>query len=284
VSRATLTASRTSHTRRPALRPTRHAVPWLLGAAVVGVQIAFPLTGGGTPAMTVAAVVLFALASVGHALLTRGPAAAAALVLVAGGGGLLVESVGLATGLPFGEYRYSGSLGAALLGVPLVVPAAWTMMAYPALLVGRRLARALPLRWGHLTTTLLGAWALATWDVFLDPQMVEAGHWSWLDPTPALPGVPGIPVSNFAGWLLVALVMVALLDRVVADRPAVDDALPLVLWLWTFLSSVLAAAVFFGRPSVALVGGVLMGLVGVPLIVALRRHGPDLRPRVLRRR
>ncbi|MHC1562462.1 carotenoid biosynthesis protein [Actinomycetospora sp. C-140] len=280
MNQATLTAPRT---------PQRHTgqaaeiVPWLLGAGVIGVQIAFPLTGGGTPAMTVASVVLFALASVTHALLTRGPAAAAGLVVVAGGGGLLVEAVGLATGLPFGEYRYSGSLGAAVLGVPLVVPVAWTMMAYPALLVGRRLGRALPLRWGHVTATLLGAWALATWDVFLDPQMVEAGHWSWLDPTPALPGVPGIPVSNFAGWLLVAVVMIGVLDRLLPERPLVDDALPLVMWLWTFLSSTMAAAVFFGRPSVALVGGVLMGLVGVPLIVVLRRHGPDLRPRVRRR-
>jgi uncharacterized membrane protein len=280
VSRATLAAVRTHATGR-------HALPWLLGAGVVGVQIAFPLTGGGTPALTVVSVVLFALASVGHALLTRGPAAAAGLVLVAGGGGLVVEAVGLATGLPFGEYRYTGALGAAVLGVPLVVPAAWTMMAYPALIVGRRLATALPRPLtGHgsrAATTVLGAWALATWDVFLDPQMVDAGNWYWLDPAPALPGVPGIPVSNFAGWLLVALAMTAVLDRVLPERPVTDDRLPLALWLWTFLSSVLAAAVFFGRPTVALVGGVLMGLVGVPLVVVLRRHGSTAPPRLAHR-
>ena len=34
------------------------------------------------------------------------------------------------------------------------------------------------------------------WDLFLDPQMVDAGHWTWRDPTPALPGVPGIPVDQ----------------------------------------------------------------------------------------
>lgn len=250
-----------------------HALPWICGAGVIGVQISFPLTGGGTPTLTVLAVALFALASVGHALLTRGPGSAAGLVLVAGGGGLLAEAVGLATGLPFGEYRYGDTLGAAVLGVPLVVPAAWTMMAYPALLVGRRLASAAGRTTSRATVTLLGAWALATWDVFLDPQMVEAGHWWWLDPTPTLPGVPGIPVSNFVGWLLVAVLMTAALDRVVARVPGVDDRLPLVLWVWTFLSSTMAAAVFFGRPSVAVVGGVLMGLVGVPLLLVLRRDG-----------
>lgn len=248
-------------------------LPWACGAGVIGVQIAFPLTGGGTPTLTVLAVVLFALASVGHALLHRGPVAAAGLVVVAGGGGLLVEAVGLATGLPFGEYRYGDSLGATALGVPLVVPAAWTMMAYPALIVGRRLAAAAGRAGSRTVVTVLGAWALATWDVFLDPQMVEAGHWWWLDPSPSLPGVPGIPVSNFAGWLLVALLMTAALDRVVPAEPDTDDRLPLVLWIWTYLSSVMAAAVFFGRPSVALVGGVLMSLVGIPLLVVLRRDG-----------
>lgn len=257
--------------------PRPHLVPWVLGAGAVGVQIAFPLTGGGTPTLTVVSVLLFALASVSHALLTRGPGAAVGLVVIAGGGGLVIEAVGLATGLPFGEYRYTDALGFSLLGVPLVVPAAWTMMSYPALVVGRRLAAALGR--GRGATTVLGAWALASWDVFLDPQMVDAGNWFWLDPTPALPGVPGIPISNFGGWLLVSLVMVAALDRVMPTRPATDDHLPLTLWLWTYLSSVMAAAVFFGRPSVALVGGVLMSLVGVPLIVVLRRHGSRPVPR-----
>ena len=35
----------------------------------------------------------------------------------------------------------------------------------------------------------VGALALASWDLFLDPQMVDAGHWRWADPLPALPGV-----------------------------------------------------------------------------------------------
>ncbi|WP_433028213.1 carotenoid biosynthesis protein [Actinomycetospora sp. CA-053990] len=267
------TRVRPAVTGHPGVRPTRHAVPWALGAGVVGVQIAFPLTGGGTPTLTVLAVVLFACASVVHALLTRGSGAAVGLVVVAGGGGLAAEAIGLATGLPFGQYAYTGSLGTAVLGVPLVVPAAWIMMAYPSLIVGRRLTAALGR--GRGVTTAIGAWALATWDVFLDPQMVEAGHWYWLEPWPTLPGIPGIPVSNFAGWLLVALLMIAALDRVLPDRHDGDDRLPLALWCWTFLSSTMAAAVFFGRPSVALVGGLLMGLVGVPLLVVLSRRGSD---------
>lgn len=237
-------------------------LPLAVAAGVAGVvtQMVFPFTDGGTVALTILAVLLLATASLLHVAATRGAPSLVALVAVAGGGGLLAETVGVHTGVPFGAYAYAGTLGPQLFGVPAVVPLAWLMMAYPSLLVARRLV-------GRRTVLVpaLAAWALTTWDVFLDPQMVDAGHWSWRDPTPALPGVEGIPLSNFAGWFAVALVMCALLDRLVAPAGPSDDALPFALFLWTYASSVLAHAAFFGRPSVALVGGILMGTVALPL-------------------
>ena len=131
------------------------------------------------------------------------------LLLVAGGGGLLAEAVGVHTGFPFGSYAYTGTLGPQLLGVPLVVPLAWVMMAWPALVVGPH-AGSSPGRRSRRSA----ARALASWDVFLDPQMVDAGHWRWAVPDPGLPLVPGVPLTNYAGWLLVAVaIMIALLDR-----------------------------------------------------------------------
>jgi len=254
--------------RRPA-----HLVAWVLAAGGVLSQVAFPLTGGGTFVLTVAAVVLLAGAALTHALSAHGIRAAAALLLVAGGGGLVAEVVGVHTGWPFGGYEYSGTLGVQLAGVPLLVPLAWVMMAWPALLVARRLTAGR----GRVATALVGAWALSAWDVFLDPQMVDAGHWRWDDPTPSLPGVEGIPLTNFAGWLLVSLLVVALLDLLVrrpgAHATAPSDALALTVYLWTYFSSVLAHAAFFGRAPVALVGAIVMGVVAVPLVVSLVRAG-----------
>ncbi|GAA1904944.1 carotenoid biosynthesis protein [Nocardioides lentus] len=262
------------------------AVAASLAAAAVLVQMAFPFTDGGNLLLTSASVVLLSGAAHVHALATRGPRAVAALALVGGGGGLVAEAVGVRTGVPFGDYAYSGTLGWEVVGVPVLVPLAWTMMAWPALLVARRLT--LGLRdprgrvLGPVVTALLGAWALTAWDVFLDPQMVDQGHWTWADPTPGLPGVDGIPLTNFAGWLVVSLLMVTLLDRLVPDargpreRRDATDAVPYAVYLWTFGSSVLAHAVFFGRPPVAAVGAVVMGLVAVPLAVVLwrgRRRG-----------
>ncbi|SDS01028.1 putative membrane protein [Nocardioides scoriae] len=256
---------------------------WLLAGAGILSQVMFPLTGGGTLPLTVAAVVLLAGASVAHAWVSRGAATALALVGVAGGLGLVAEAVGVATGFPFGGYDYTGTLGPEVLGVPVLVPLAWTMMAWPALLVARVLVRGLvrePGGWrARAATTAVAAWALTAWDVFLDPQMVDAGHWAWDTPAPHLPGVEGIPLTNFAGWLAVAALLTGVLDLVVdclvdpdlaRHRPSLPevlqrDSVPVTVYLWTYASSVMANAVFFGRPSVALVGALVMGVVAVPL-------------------
>lgn len=236
--------------------------PYLAGATVL-LQIGYPLTSGDArTALTVATVVVFFLASTSHALVHRGARWTGAYVLVTGVLGLLAEAVGTATGFPFGDYDYTGTLGPEVLGVPLVIPLAWAMFAYPCLVVGQRLART------PLGAAAVGGLALASWDLFLDPQMVEAGHWRFTDVEASLPGAPGIPVSNYLGWLLVAWLMLGLLQLL--GRRECDDRVPGALLLWTWGSSVLAHAVFFGRPLVALTGGVVMGLVAVPYARTLR--------------
>jgi putative membrane protein len=250
---------------------------WVCGLGVVLAQIVYSVTEpAGRLPTTVLAVVAFAVASVCDAASRAGPGAAAWLVLVAGGGGLLAETVGVHTGFPFGDYHYTGTLGVAVLGVPAVVPLAWMMMCWPALLVGRALARWVRADRPTWTVVAAGTWALASWDVFLDPQMVDAGHWVWTDPSPALPGVEDVPLTNFGGWLLVAALMVAVLHRVAGTaRPGRELDLRAgpapVLYLWTYGSSVWAHAAFFGRPWVSLAGGLLMGAAAVPFAVALWR-------------
>lgn len=264
VTKSYVSTVRRRRARRMAV--VRRFLPWALGAATVGLQIAYPLVDGeARTALTIATVLVFFAASVTHAWFTRGLAWAAGLVVITAGGGFAAEAVGVRTGVPFGDYEYADSLGWQLGGVPLVIPLAWTMLAYPALIIARRMARRL--------VPVVAAVALAAWDLFLDPQMVEAGHWFWLDDTPALPGVPGIPVVNYLGWLGVALVMMTVLHLALPRRPA-DDRLPALLYLWTYASQVLANAVFFDRPAVAFYGGVGMGLVVLPYLYLLWRDRP----------
>ena len=238
---------------------------WALVGAAVLVQIVYPLAPADvrTP-ITVLSVTVFAAASLADAARRHGVRGAGMLLTVAGGGGLLAEAVGVRTGFPFGEYAYTGTLGPEILGVPVVVPLAWTMMAWPALVVGRTLVRR------PIAVALIGGVALAAWDVFLDPQMVDAGHWRWAHAEPGLPLVPGVPLTNYAGWLVVAVLMMAALHRVV-PRSGGPSGPAATLYLWTYGSSVAAHVAFFDRPGSAVVGGLLMGAVAVPFAIRLAR-------------
>lgn len=243
------------------------AVPVALAGVAIALQIAYPLVapGSGRDRLSVVIVIVFAGAALSHALVWRGPRFAATLFVTTTLGGLAIEIVGVSTGLPFGEYRYLDSLGARIMGVPVVVALAWTMMAYPAYVVSEIIGG------GAVRRTVVGGWALAAWDLFLDPQMVQEGHWEWQTGGWEL---AGIPVSNYAAWFAVATVMMLAL-RVLSEPTAarVDDRVPLVLYGWTYASSVLAHAVFFGLPTSALTGGIGMGVVVFALARALRAGG-----------
>lgn len=237
-----------------------------LMAAVIALQISYPLVSDAArDASTVVIVMLAAAAALTHAATSRGPATAIAVAMTTALGGYLVEVLGVHTRLPFGGYAYAGSLGPELLRVPVLIALAWTMLAWPAALAARRLV---------LTTgarVVVGGWALASWDVFLDPQMVAAGHWHWDEVVTHLPGVPDVPLSNFLGWLVVATAMSWVLQCGVlrGDSPRPSDGWPLGFYIWTWASSSLALGMFFGLPFAALWGCAAMGLVAVPLLVRL---------------
>ncbi len=246
-------------------RPDRHrgrsqvmlAVPWVLALAAIGLEIAFPLVHGTNRRdLTVAVVMVFFLASVSHALVWRGLAWTLGFVLTTVGGGLAVEAVGLRTGLPFGDYVYSAAFTRTVLGVPWVVPLAWAMFAYPALVLARRIARS------PIVIPVVGGLALSAWDLFLDPMMTAEGYWRFTDASYALPHVPSVPGVNFLGWFVTAVAMMAVLDRL--PDHIVPEGQPALLFMWTYVSSVVANLFFLDRPWVALYGGVAMGAVAVP--------------------
>jgi uncharacterized membrane protein len=233
------------------------ALPWVLGALGILSQIIWVLVPEeARDATTITSVLLLACAGAAHATVHRGGWWALRLYGATAGIGLLVEALGTGTGFPFGAYDYGTRLGPMLLDVPLLIPLAWCMAAYPMLLLARRLSAR---RW---QVTLIGAWTITAWDLFLDPQMVSEGHWAFADPTPALPGSPGIPLTNYLGWFATGLLIFWVLDHL--PRTAADDRMPAVLMLWMYASNVMAAAVFFDRPAVALWGALAMGVTVVP--------------------
>jgi putative membrane protein len=253
-----------SRRRRP--HGVAAVLPWLLALATIAAQIAYPLVEGDRlREVTLASVVLFFLADVSHAWAHRGFGWAARLVVVSAVGGFLAELAGVRTGIPFGDYHYAHDLGPTVLDVPLVVPMAWTMMSYPVLLAARRLTRRF--------VPLVGGFGLAAWDVFLDPQMVADGRWHWEHPSPSLWGVPGVPLTNYLGWLVAGtIVMLGLTALLPRDRSS--EAVPATLLLWTYVGSVVGNLWWFGSHSIALAGGIALGLLVLPYSWALWQSRP----------
>jgi uncharacterized membrane protein len=250
-------------------RDLRPLLPLALSMLLVLTAIAYPLTSGGArDAVTWTLVLLGAAVSVTHAGLSRGVRVGAGVLVLVALTAVAFEAVGLATGIPYGRYQYSAALGPTLVGVPFLVPLAWLMMAWPSWVLAERLTRRPPVR------VLVAAAVFAAWDVVLDPQLVRAGYWTWADPSPGLPGIPTVPLTNLAGWLLAGGVLMTLLHVLVVrasvpDAPRIGDAAPLLTIAWMTLGGSLAQAGWLGLPGSAAWGLVL----AAPVVVALAvRH------------
>jgi uncharacterized membrane protein len=263
----------------PRLRGAVRGLPLVVAGALVLTAIAYPLTSGSArDAVSWTIVVLGSLLSVVHAGLSRGARTGIGVLVLVSLTAVVFEAVGLATGVPYGSYRYSDALGPTLLGVPFLVPLAWLMMAWPSWLLGEHLAR--PVRPGRRRAVRIvsAAGVFAGWDVVLDPQMVQAGYWTWADPSPGLPGIGTVPLTNLAGWLLAGLVLMPLLDLLVTRTaapggPRIGAAAPFLALAWMTLGGALAHAGWLGLPGSAVWGVALAVPVLLVLLVRNRRVG-----------
>jgi putative membrane protein len=220
-------------------------------------------TGPIVAVMAVSAV-CFAAAAGGWG---RAVAAFAAAALI----GYVAEAIGESTGFPFGEYRYTGVLWPEVGPVPLTVCVAWGGMGLAAYGVGA----AINARWA----VVLGAAALTAWDLFLDPQMVRLGLWTWAEAGP----YRGVPLTNFAGWLLVSLLVMTVIRRILGV-PGRSRGLMALYTVMAAMETLAFAAVFEPRdPLVAAVGGVAMGAFAVAAWLSEREPGVPGRVREWRR-
>ncbi|MFZ9879375.1 MAG: carotenoid biosynthesis protein [Candidatus Nanopelagicaceae bacterium] len=225
----------------------------------IGLQISYPLLDGEPLRLvTISTVYWAAGAMLLHALFAYRATYALRFLFITFCYALLVEQVGVRTGWPFGTYEYSGSLGYQVFGVPLVVPFAWIMMAHPIFIAARRIAP----RW----VFLVGGYGLMAWDLFLDPQMVTAGRWSWQITGATVPFQPEIPISNAFGWLLTGMGLMALLNFALPKERrslGASRAVPEFFLIWSWISGIVANLFFFDRPGVAFLAGTALGIIVV---------------------
>ncbi|MGE5211488.1 MAG: carotenoid biosynthesis protein [Acidobacteriota bacterium] len=173
-----------------------------------------------------------------------------------------VERIGTATGIPFGRYAYTRALQPQIAHVPAIVPLAWFALGLPA----RETAHAaLGERSTPVARIVLGSAALTAWDLFLDPQMVGEGYWAWVRR-----GVyRGIPLSNYLGWFVTGLGVMALLEAALPPADDASDADGALVGEYAYMGvmETVGFARYFRDPVVAVVGGLGMLPIAVTAVV-----------------
>jgi len=213
-------------------------IAWLL-LALWG---ATALLGAAAPTSTVAKVLgpFTGVALLGfvalHSTIAYGWRGAALLAFSAFAIALALESLSIATGLPFGFFEHGDEFGAKIGAVPVVVALGYFLYGYPAwmlarLVVGRNASvGAIP---------LIAAFIVTGFDLTHDPIGATArGFWQFRD----VSGISGVPLSNFIGWLVTSGTIFLVwnsfagrLDRAPAQTDRAFWALPIAMWLLTAL-------------------------------------------------
>jgi uncharacterized membrane protein len=173
---------------------------------------------------------------------------------------LLFESVGVATGLVYGPYHYTDTLGPKFLGlVPYLIPVAWFMMSYPSFVIADWLipSHSNPVRakrWQRqVSVAVVGGLVMTAWDLIMDPTMVAGGHWVW----DVKGAYFGIPLQNFWGWWLTIFTTFAmylgLFGKGSIRGEAKFDRLAIGSYIVTG-TGIIIASVLSGAGALALIG------------------------------
>jgi putative membrane protein len=167
--------------------------------------------------------------------------------------GFAVETIGIATGFPYGEFYYGDTLGPKAAGiVPYTLPLSWAPLVLGAVAAARPAVPGRPHR--RVLWVLMAAVLLVAIDGVLDPGATRLGLWVW----PEGGAYYGVPLSNYAGWLLSSTLAAALVLvlgnwwKHAPPAPGLLDSCIVALAFWTAV----ALSAKFSLP--ALLGGVLI--------------------------
>jgi putative membrane protein len=170
----------------------------------------------------------------------------AALIIAVIGGA--AHFLGAASGVPFGPFLFGSEIGQKFFAeLPWAMPFIWIV----AVLNSRGVARLVLRPWRKIRAYgfwLIGLTAVLTalFDVAFDPFAWFVRHyWIWRE-TKMLVTWQGAPLSNFFGWFIVTLLMLAFVTPVLINKQlskrSAPDFHPLAVWLGAILIFALGAA------------------------------------------
>jgi len=187
------------------------------------------------------------------------------IIAVTGGA---AHALGAMTGMPFGPFTFSTTAGNELFEtLPWSVPLIWIV----AILNSRGVARLILRPWRKMSAYgfwLMGLSTVLTvlFDFAFEPFASRVNHyWLWT-PTRFPVTWQGVPLSNFLGWLVVSLLIVAFIAPLLINKQPhkrhSPDFYPFTVWVGAIFLFGIACAQH-GLLSAAIVNWVLAAIVTV---------------------
>ena len=139
--------------------------------------------------------------------------------------GMIVEIIGVNSGLIFGNYSYGPLLGLKIFGVPLLIGITWLLVTLSAWQIVSFS------NLGKFAKIIVAAGLVVMFDLVLEQFATAYSLWAWQDAV--------IPLKNYITWFVVGAVIVTLYEYFAKQKlPSIIGAamLPLMaLFFWLML-------------------------------------------------
>ncbi len=201
-----------------------------------------------SPVASAIAIVLIAVPAYVMVLRSAGLLRGALIIVFLNVFALLLETVAIYTGVPYGWFSYGETtIGQKLFGTtPWTVGFAWSPLVLGAVAIGQSISRSF---W---KICLAAVAVLVAFDLVLDPGAVTMRIWSYADPGTYY----GVPLSNYVGWMLSGAIAVVLTLRMLQSSrssriklsflTSVSMLLSLLFWFGVSIANNLVLPIVFG--------------------------------------
>ena len=108
-----------------------------------------------------------------------------------------IEAIGVNTGVVFGNYYYSNSLGIQLFQTPLIIGLNWLFLVYASAVIVNSIGKY------NIIKILAGSAIMLIYDIVLEQIASKLDMWYWKDNE--------IPLQNYVSWFILALLFHSLI-------------------------------------------------------------------------
>ncbi|MFP4568386.1 MAG: carotenoid biosynthesis protein [Candidatus Woesearchaeota archaeon] len=109
---------------------------------------------------------------------------------------MIIESIGIITGTPYGYFTYTERLGAKIGVIPWTVSFGWVPLVIASWTLSENIIKTK--KYEQIKKIILGTLILVAFDLVLDPGAVALRFWEW-----QVQGIYyGIPFTNYIGWII----------------------------------------------------------------------------------